>query len=86
MTSTGGYTMGNLILPGNKENSDDFCGELIKRIFIMLGSNESSVGKKAYCWGVGSGVWVVCHSTGELSEVVVWFLGFKITCWGIWRN
>ena len=67
MTSTGDYIMGILVPLGNKENSDDFFRELIKRIFILLGSNENSVGKKAYCWGVGSGVWIVCHSTGELS-------------------
>ena len=66
MTSTGDYTMGNLAPLGNKENSDDFCGELTKRIFILLGSNKNSVGKKAYCWGVGSGVCVVCHSTGGI--------------------
>ena len=48
MTSTKDYTMGILVPLGNKENSDDFCGELIKRIFILLGSNENSVGKKTY--------------------------------------
>ena len=31
-------------------------------------------GRKLSCWGVGSGVWVVCQSTGELSEVVVWLV------------
>ena len=67
MTSTGGYTMEILVPLGNKENSDDFYAELRMRIFILLGSNKNSVGKKAYCWGVGPGVWVVFHSTGELS-------------------
>ena len=42
MTSTGDYTMGILVPLGNKENSDGTCGELIKRIFILLGSNENS--------------------------------------------
>ena len=78
---------GILDLLGNRENSNDFCGELRMRIFILLRSNENSgnfigefrmrifillenensVGKKAYCWGLSSGVWVVCHSIGELS-------------------
>ena len=65
MTSTGDHTMGILILLGNKENSDDFCGELIKIIFILLGSNENSVGKKNLSlFGKSSGVSVVGHSTG----------------------
>ena len=50
------------------------------RIFILLGS-KNSVGKKASWWRVSgnsrgvaillgrSGVWVVCQSTSELSEV-----------------
>ena len=57
MTSTGGNTMGILILLGNKESFDDFCVELRMRIFIllgshdnfgdlMLGSNEDSVGRR----------------------------------------
>ena len=79
--------MGILTRLGNRENYDDFCGELRMRIFIllrgnknfgdfMLGSDEdlgnftgesrmrifnllwskNSVGKKAYCWRVSSGV------------------------------
>ena len=55
------------------------------RIFILLGSNKNSAGKKAillgssgdsvrkslFLFGKSSRVWVVCHSTGELSEAVV---------------
>ena len=46
MTSTGDYTKEILVLLGNKENYDDFCRELKKRICNLLGSNENSVGKK----------------------------------------
>ena len=67
MTSTGDYTMRILILLGNRENSDDFSGESRMRVFILLASNKNSMGKMAYYWGVGSGVSVVYHSTGELS-------------------
>ena len=41
MTSTGDYTMEILVPLGNKENSDDLCGELRMRIFNPLGSNEN---------------------------------------------
>ena len=33
--------MGNLDLLENNENSDDLCGELRMRIFILLGRNEN---------------------------------------------
>ena len=36
MTYSGDYTMGILILLGNRGNPDDFCGELRMRIFILL--------------------------------------------------
>ena len=62
---------------GSNENFGDFTGEL--RIFIllgihenfgdfMLGSNEDSMGKSLLL-GVGSGVSVVCHSTGEFHRL-----------------
>ena len=41
---------------GNKEDPDNFTGESRMRIFILLGS-KNSVGKKAYCWRVSSGIW-----------------------------
>ena len=41
MTSTGDHTKENLDLLENKENSDDFYGELRMRIFILLRSNEN---------------------------------------------
>ena len=40
---------------GSNEDSGNFTGESRMRIFILLGS-KNSVGKKAYCRGVGSGV------------------------------
>ena len=49
LMSTGDYTMGNLTPLGNRENSDDFCGELRMRIFILatsLGNNKALRGRR----------------------------------------
>ena len=43
MTSTGDYTKEILDLLENKEDSDDFCGELRMRTSILLRSNETLV-------------------------------------------
>ena len=43
MTSTGGYTKEILDLLENKEDSDEFFGELRMRIFNLLGSNKTLV-------------------------------------------
>ena len=41
MNMVGDFTMGILTRLGNRENSDDFCGGLRMRIFILLRSNEN---------------------------------------------